>query len=131
MDRDGNAPAAKRLIANPTAQLIADVLVSVDSSTHAKWCDGLDDPRLPRVTANGLSVPIVRVPWNKVDDFFETLFSSVTIVISPANYLLSTCLESSIPRAGGSNRVPIENHRAIECPLRAVRHRRDGDRPSS
>lgn len=75
MDRDGQAPTAERLIANPTARLIADVLASIDSSTHAKWRDGLGDPNLPRVTANGLSVPIVRVPWNKVDDFFETLFA--------------------------------------------------------
>ena len=74
MDRDGKTPAPQRLIANPTAQLIADVLAAVDSSIHTKWCDGLDDLHLPRVTANGLSVPIVRVSWNKVDEFFERLF---------------------------------------------------------
>jgi predicted SprT family Zn-dependent metalloprotease len=74
MDRHGQTTFAERLIANPTASLIGDVLSQVEPSAFDRWQEVLGKREAPQVTANGLAVPIQRVSWNRVDDFFEGVF---------------------------------------------------------
>ncbi|MBY0585572.1 SprT-like domain-containing protein [bacterium] len=74
MDRHGQTTLAERLRQNPTAILVGEVLADVESTAFQRWTDSLGNDLLPHVTANGLTVPIVRVSWNRVDDFFQTLF---------------------------------------------------------
>ena len=57
-----------------TERLIGEVLHSLSPRTGEEWEYARADSVTPRVVANGLAVPIVRVEWKHVDDFFDQIF---------------------------------------------------------
>lgn len=62
---------------NSTATIAETLLEEVfeEVSAGSRWRDACADGAGPRVVANGLSLPVVRVDWDRVDDFFDQLFS--------------------------------------------------------
>jgi len=59
-----------------TERLIGELFASLSPRLASEWETKLADPSVPRVTANGLAVPIIRAEWNHVDDFFDGLFDT-------------------------------------------------------
>ena len=58
-----------------TERLIGEVLSSLSPQGKDAWLCSLADPATQRrVVANGLSVPVIRVEWSHVDDFFDMVF---------------------------------------------------------
>lgn len=57
---------------NLACRLIAESLQQASPHRPDLWNEAT--ARAERVVANGLPLPIVRIEWNQIDDFFDTLF---------------------------------------------------------
>lgn len=61
--------------ANPTLRLIGEALGRCEPVAQADWRRSIE-PGEPSVLVNGINVPIVRVPWKVVEEFFDDVCSS-------------------------------------------------------
>jgi predicted SprT family Zn-dependent metalloprotease len=57
---------------HPTLDVLWNSLGEIDPSAQERWLDA--HSRLRPVHVNGVDVPIVRIPWSRVDDFFQLAF---------------------------------------------------------
>lgn len=60
---------------NPTLMVLAEALRACDRDAAKRFSAALADPGSPRVIANGVSSPIIRLPWRQTSGFFEELFA--------------------------------------------------------